>query len=142
MARVDRVDALALGGLAVCEVPRHAEQAPERLGVVSRVEHDQTHARPDRVGDPRGDVVVDLVVGEVAPPEQHFGGCQNRLRESVFGFVKRRGGRLVARLAEHVREVCVDPVGVQFGDGPVLALVDELVPDCDRNHTASTGGGP
>jgi len=61
------------------------------------VEHDQPHTAEDAVADPLGDLVVDLIVREVAPPEQHVGVVQDGRGETMLGlFQGRRPARLRA----------------------------------------------
>jgi hypothetical protein len=90
---------------------------------------------PSRTWRALGDIVRDLVVGEVAPPEQDVRLRENVLGQAVLWLLKGRGVCLVARLGQHVGHVFVDTVGVEFGDLLVFFLVDVLVPDSDRGHT-------
>ena len=64
-------ESLMLARLAPPEAAGRAHQPPEGPGEVTRMEHHQAHAAQHRVLDPVDDLVGHLVMGDVAPPEQH-----------------------------------------------------------------------
>ena len=73
--------------------------------------------------------VGDLVVGHVAPPEEHVRRVQYLIGEPVLGLVE--GGRtdLEAGLVEHCGEDGVHAFGVDLRDLLVALFVPVLVPD-------------
>ena len=91
VAGVDDPEALALAGLAPLEVAGGAHQALEDLGEVAGVEDDQAHAVEDPLLDAIDDLVVDLAVGLVAPPEEDVGASARRSAQAVLGLVEGGG---------------------------------------------------
>ena len=115
------------------------------------MQHDQAHAFPHPPGDALDDGVVDLVVGGMAPPQQHVGLGEPGLGAAVLGLLQgRRGGDDVAVLGEQCRDLAVHPPGVIPGDEFVLLLVDVFAPNqrSDGHAVAScqtirrAGAGP
>ncbi len=66
-------ETLALAGLAPGQVAGRAHQPLERLGEVGRVQEDHAHAAMHRLSDTLDDLVVNLAMDLVAPPDQHIG---------------------------------------------------------------------
>ena len=68
---------------------------------------------------PLDDLVGDLVVGDVPPPEQHVGLGEHLLAEAVLGVGEGRGadvGVVVEQLAQALGDGAVDAVRVDRGD--------------------------
>ena len=156
--RVRRVDApheLALALVAPAQAARGAEQPLEDLRVVAGVEHEQAHAAEHGGVHAVDDRVVDLVVGDVAPPGQHVGGVEHVLREPVLGLLL-GGGAYLELSGEALGDRAVDAARVDRAHLLLLALMDVLVPDghsqllirhrlrCTRPRpaSASRGGRP
>src|SRR5262249_39601513 len=64
-------DKLALTGVSPAQRTRGTHQLPEHPGVVARVQHHQSHAAPHTLEHPSHDVVGDVVVSSVSPPDQY-----------------------------------------------------------------------
>ena len=111
--RVDGPDELALALVAPLEAARGAEHALEDLGVVARVQDEQAHAAEHGLVDAGDDRVVDVVVGDVAPPGQDVGRVDHLLRKAVIGLVERGGAELdlrrpaVRRARRRSRRACL-----------------------------------
>src|SRR5260221_12832128 len=80
---------LALAAFAPLERAVRAQEAPEDLGVMPRVQHDDAHAFEHTLVDARHDLLFDLAVGNVTPPSDHVGVLENLLGETVLGHVER-----------------------------------------------------
>ena len=104
---------------------------------MARVQHEQAHPAEDRVLHAVDDRVVDLVVGDVAPPEQHVGGVDDLLRQAVLRLLERRRGHLrvpAEQLAQAGGDRLVHAVRVDLPHLRVAALVDVLAPHRDAHH--------
>ncbi len=94
------------------------------------MQHDQAHALPDMLHDALDHDVIDLVMGGMAPPDQHVGFGQRRLGAAVLGLLQGRGlDRNIGVLLQQRRDLVVHAVRIVFGDNLVLLLVDVLAPD-------------
>ncbi len=71
---------LTFARLAPGEGATGAHQPFENLGVMRGVERDEAHPFPDAAEHPLDDVVLDLAVGGVAPPNENVGGVENAFR--------------------------------------------------------------
>ena len=94
MAAVDHPDPLALARLAPFQRAGRAHQPLEDLREVAGMQDDQPHAFPDAALHPLDDLVLDLAMRGVAPPQQHVGLGEPRLGQPVLGLLQRRGRRL------------------------------------------------
>src|SRR5690606_36756575 len=84
--------------------------------------------------------IVHLVVGGVAPPDQHVGLAQRLFGAAMFGLLQRRGPDAdIGVLAQQGRKLVMHPLGVVFGNGPILLFMDVFAPDqgTDRHDDIS-----
>src|SRR5918995_2786707 len=93
------------------------------------MEHDQAHAAEHPLVYLLDYFVRDLVVGHVAPPEEHVRSIKYLIGKPVFGLVEGRRTDLEAALGQHGGEDGVHAFGVDLRDLLVALLVPVLVPD-------------
>ena len=111
-----------------------AHQRPEDLGVVRRVQHDEAHALEHPAMHAGNHLVLNLGVGQVAPPREHVGFLKDGGGQSVGRFVKRRGADGETRVgAERRRDGLVHAMRVQGGHRGILPLVAIFAPDGDMD---------
>ena len=92
----DGPDQLALAGVAPAQAAARAEQAAEGLGEWPECRDEQAHPAQDGDLHAVDDGVGDLLVRDVAPPDEHVGGVEDLLGQPVFGDLQRRGADLGA----------------------------------------------
>ncbi|MNT22651.1 hypothetical protein D3C72_1580430 [compost metagenome] len=103
------------------------------------MQHDQAHAFPDALGDALDDLVLDLAMGGMAPPDQHVGIGKRLDGAAMLGLLQRRGlGDDVAVFGQQARNLVVHAGGIIVGNDLVLLLVDVFAPDqgTDRHFQA------
>src|SRR5215208_7507261 len=93
------------------------------------MEHDQAHAAEHALVYLLDNFVRDVVVGHVAPPEEHVRSIQYLIRKPVLGLVEGCRTDLEAALGQHDGEDCVHAFWVDLRDLLVALLVPVLVPD-------------
>ena len=129
-----------------------AEDALQDLGVVARVQDEQAHAAEHGLVDAGDDGVVDVVVGDVAPPGQDVRRVDHLLRKAVIGLVERGGpssNRVAQQFGEPGGDRAVHAFGIALANLGLVALVDVLAPHGDayhppnlyHEHIAGGGGG-
>ena len=103
------------------------------------MQHDQAHAFPDTPGDALDDLVIDPAMILVTPPDQHVGFVKTRLRQAMVVLLhRRRRSRNRAVGVQCVGDRVVHPLGIDFGDDLVGALMDVLAPNhCPDGHVQS-----
>ena len=109
------------------EVAVGAHHLLEDLGVVTRVEDDETHlAHVDTLADALHQTVVHLMVRHVTPPEQYVGLVQHLIGQTLVGVVQRGEAdvqRGIVSLQKGLDQT-VDAVGVDVAAG-LLQLFPE-----------------
>jgi hypothetical protein len=91
---------------------------------------------------PRGQLVRDLVVRAMAPPDEHVRALEDVPAEALAPLVERRGAdleRTLGVLADRRGDCRVHALWIELGDLRMLALVQELVPD---GHADDLAHGP
>ena len=137
MAGIDHPDALALAGFAPVQVGRRAHQALEHLGMVARMQHDQAHALPHAFDHALDDGIIDILVGRMAPPEQHVGLVQLGFGQAVLGILQRDGrGDNIAVFGQQLGNLPVHADRIVLGNEGVLLFVDVFAPDGDADAHA------
>src|SRR5215471_210453 len=101
---------------------------------MTRVQNDQSHSFENSLLDAIDDLVCNLPVSDVAPPNQYVSFFDSRLGQAMFRFLK---GRRTYRERIIAREVSCDAivhsVRIDFSNrfGPLF--VDIFTPDDDAN---------
>jgi hypothetical protein len=95
------------------------------------VQHDQAHPVQHARMNARHDLIADLAVRDVAPPDQHIGLGQRRLGQAVLRLVQRRRARAEAGLVERGCDRSVDTLWINLGDSLVMPLMTIFVPNGD-----------
>ena len=105
-------------------------QPTEDFGMVARMEHDQPHPFEHPALYPVDELVAHLVVGDMAPPDQHIGLGQGRLAQPLLRVVE--GDHLgvdIALRPQALDERRTDSVRVDLLNGLVAFFVLAFVPD-------------
>ena len=125
-----------LARLAPGQVARGAHDLFENLGKMRRMQQDQTHAGPDRLGHTFDHGILDLAMGGMPPPDQHVRFGQTGSRQAMFGFLQSgRGGRNPLVGVQRIGNALVHPLGVNVCDDLVCLFVDVFAPDhCADDH--------
>ena len=55
------------------------------------MEDDQPHAFPNALRDALDDLIIDIAMGRVTPPDQHIGLFEYLVGQAVLGILQRRG---------------------------------------------------
>jgi hypothetical protein len=128
-------DTLFLPRLAPLQIASRAHQRSENLGEVTRVQHDKTHPCQDAGLDLGDDLIVNLAVSHMAPPDQHIGISQHLIGQPVLRLIQRGGLHIVVGLKE-VGDGHVDAIGIDIFHHIVDPLMSELIPNrnFDRTH--------
>ena len=127
-------EVLAVGGFAPFQVATGAHQALENLGEMPGVQDHHAHTLHDMGVNTLDNFVVDLVVRQVAPPEEHVRLLEHVNAEAMLGFIKGGGAHLEPGGAQGTGDGAVNPLWVDFRNFGVLLLVAVFVPNGDSGH--------
>ena len=98
------------------------------------VQNDQAHSLENSLLNAVDDLIRDLGVSDVAPPDQYVGFVEAGLGQTMFRFLKRRRGdrkRIIAR--EALRDAVVNSVRIHSSNRFGTLFVDIFTPDDDAN---------
>jgi len=131
------VDVLMLLVLAPRQTAARPEQPFQRFGEVRRVKRNEPHAPMNSLLNPCRNLIADFAVCHVSPPQHDVGRVDDRLGETVLGFVERRSAHFEPFDApEMIGECPMNAVRVDVADLGVGPLVPVLVPD-GNGHESS-----
>ena len=98
------------------------------------MQHHDAHAVPHALGDALHQFIFYIIVGHMAPPEQHVGAVQHLLGQALLGIIQRRQAHAEAGvLAQGVADHLVQAFGVNRAHLFIVALVPEFVPNRNLN---------
>ena len=143
VGRVDRPDQLPVLLAAPAQRAGGAHQLAEDLRPVPGVQDHETEPGEHVPVDPLDDIVGDLAVRGVAPPNQDVQVVEHLLGQAVLGFVERGGGHpgLVTEVLGDPRgDGVVHAVGIDGGDVRLDLLVPVLPPDENADLVGRTCG--
>ena len=98
------------------------------------VQNDQSHSFENSLLNAVDDLVCDLPVSDMAPPEQYVDFVEPRLGQTMLRFLKRRrtdGERIIARQA--LCDAIMYSVRIHSSNRFGLLFVDIFTPDDDAN---------
>src|SRR5512133_3431634 len=97
------------------------------------MEHDQPHAGEHTLVDALDDLIPDLGMRQVSPPDQHVAAGQRGFAQTMFRFIQGRCVYLESLLVQSGGDRLMDAIGVDGSNRLVLLLVPELVPNQDAD---------
>ena len=95
------------------------------------VQYDQAHSLQHAPMELRDDVVPDLMMDRMPPPDQHIGRSDHRIRQSVVGFIKRRKPDFEVIGGDSGGDRRMDALRIDAPHQRIVFFVAELIPDCD-----------
>src|SRR5829696_6144039 len=116
--------------VAPLQVAARAHEPLEDLGEVPGVEHYKAHATEHLFVDPLDNLVGDLAVGYVSPPEKHVRRVEDLLCEAVIGLVEGGSPDLEVIIHER-RQSTVNTVRIDLRDLLIAPFVSVLIPNRD-----------
>ena len=107
-------------------------QTPKNPGKVSGVQADQPHSFEHALLQAVDYLVLDLIVSQMSPPDQHVGNVEQFVGEAMLRLVERGGAGLhVRQRFQKPRDGLVDTVRIVRLDLGIGKLVSKLVPNRD-----------
>ena len=106
-----------------------AHQQFERLGQMRGVQGDKAHSLQHPLMHPPCDLIRQVIVGFMAPPDQHVSAVQHLLSQTRLRLIQSRGANPVLRVrGDKLRQCPVNPLGINRRHSFVDFFMAELVP--------------
>ena len=93
------------------------------------MKHNEAHATQHALVNALHDGIVDLVVGHVAPPDEHVRGVEDIGGQPMLRLIQGGGAYLIAVGSQPVCNCAVDTLGVDSANGGAIVFVTILVPN-------------
>ena len=135
--------AFPLADFAPAQIGGCSEHPHENFGFMAGVKNNQSHAGEDAFLDPVDDLVADLSVGAVPPPEQNVGIVEHFLGETMIRLFQRcRPNFKIPFRVQEIRNRLMDSFRIDRLYSGTFLLVPELVPYCDPDFFAHDSYSP
>ena len=126
---VDNPNTLKVAVLTPRKVAGRAHERLEYLRMVCRMEADYAHTHKNRGLYAGDDLIGNVPMSDVTPPDEHVGVVDDLLRQSAFRLVNSRGADLDVVAFQEVGDRLMNAVRVDLGNALVMPFVMIFVPN-------------
>lgn len=137
MRGIHAPDAFPFLRLAPVKFPARAVQLAEHFGHMRGMETDQPHPLPYVLNHTPDNLIPDLAVSAMPPPQQDIRIPQDGFGKPVFPVLPEcRKANLEIRMRNSPRNCFMKSAGIHLRSGFIRILMDELIPDRNLDFIA------